>query len=137
MILTWQQWINKSQASMIAARNSLNAGDLPAAVSRAYFAAFQAVTGALIKQGHQPNLVTGNWGHFGTQNQFSVLIRQVRSKQRILRQARGNFKDFYFYRPRADYGDDSIFTTNMTKQLIREAGQVVSLMQKLIEEGDI
>ena len=114
MILTWQQWMNKSQASMIATRNSLKSGDLPASVSRAYFAAFQAVTGALIKRGHQPNSVTGNWGHLGTQNQFTVLIRQVRSKQRRLRQARGNFEDLYFYRPRADYGDDSIFTTNMT-----------------------
>jgi uncharacterized protein (UPF0332 family) len=90
-MLTWQQWMNKSQASMIAARNSLKAGDLPAAVSRAYFAAFQAVTGALIKRGYQPNLVTGNWGHLGTQNQFTALIRQVRSKQRRLRQARANF----------------------------------------------
>jgi len=110
---------------------------LPAAVSRAYFAAFQAVTGALIKQGYQPNLVTGNWGHLGTQNQFSALIRQVRSKQRRLRQARGNFKKLYFARPRADYGDDSIFTANLTQQLVRESGQIVSLIQTLIEEGDI
>ncbi|MBM3240875.1 HEPN domain-containing protein [Candidatus Poribacteria bacterium] len=136
-MLTWQQWINKSQASMIAARNSLKSGDLPAAVSRAYFAAFQAVTGALIKRGYQPNPMTGNWGHLGTQNQFTVLVRQVRSKQRRLRQARGNFEDLYFYRPRADYGDDSIFTTDMTQKLVRTPGQVVSLMQKLIEDGDI
>jgi hypothetical protein len=35
-MLSWQQWMNKSQASITAARNSLEAGDLAAAVSRAY-----------------------------------------------------------------------------------------------------
>ncbi|HIE28794.1 TPA: HEPN domain-containing protein [Candidatus Poribacteria bacterium] len=137
MMLTWQQWMNKSQASMTAARNSLMAEDLAAAVSRAYFAAFQAVTGILIKRGDKPNPATGNWGHTGTQNQFTVLIRQIRSKQRRLRQARQHFRNLYLARPYADYGDDSIFTTNTVEQLVRQAGQVVSLMQRLIEDGDI
>jgi uncharacterized protein (UPF0332 family) len=136
-MLTWEQWINKSQASIVAARNSLKAGDFAAAVSRAYFAAFQAVTGVLIKRGNQPNPATGNWGHSGTQKQFPVLIRQVRPKHRRLRQARHDFRDLYLGRSRADYGDDSIFTMNTTQQLVRKAGQIVSLTQKLIEEGDI
>ena len=55
LMLTWQQWLNKAQASITAGQNSLEAGDLATAVSRAYFAAFQAVTGALIKRGYQPN----------------------------------------------------------------------------------
>ena len=59
-MLTWQQWNAKSTASIIAARYSLAAGHLAAAVSRAYFAVFQAVTGALIKLGYQPNENTGN-----------------------------------------------------------------------------
>ena len=54
-MLTWQQWLNKAQASITAGQNSLEAGDLATAVSRAYFAAFQAITGALIKRGYQPN----------------------------------------------------------------------------------
>ncbi len=136
-MLTWEQWMHKSKASIVAARNSLRAGDFAAAVSRAYFAAFQAVTGALITRGYQPNPATGNWGHLGTQNQFMVLIRRVRSKQRRLRLAKENFKNLYLYRPRADYGDDSIFTPQKAQQLVRDAGQVVSLIQKLIEEGDI
>ena len=136
-MLTWQGWLNKSQASIIAAQNSLKAGNLAAAVSRVYFAAFQAVTGALIKRGNQPNPATGNWGHSATQNQFPVLVRQVHSKQRRLRQARRYFKRLYFYRAFADYGDDSTFTKNLTQQLVREAGQAVSLIQKLIEDGDI
>ena len=136
-MLTWQQWLNKAQASITAGQNSLEAGDLAAAVSRAYFAAFQAVTGVLIKRGYQPNSETGNWGHKVTQNQFTVLIQQIRSKRRRLRREREHFKDLYFYRAFADYGDDSIITTQLTRQLIRESGQVVALMQRLIEEGDI
>ena len=136
-MLTWQQWLNKSHASMIAAQNSLKARDLAAAVSRAYFAAFQAVTGVLIKRGDRPNSATGNWGHKGTHNQFPMLVRQIRSKRRRLRQARNNFRTLYIGRPRADYGDDSIFTIHTTQQLVREAGQVVALMQRLIEDGDI
>jgi uncharacterized protein (UPF0332 family) len=136
-MLTWEEWLNKSQASIIAAQNSLTAGDLAAAVSRAYFAAFQAVTGALVKRGNQPNPATGNWGHKGTQNQFPVFIRQVRSKKRRLWQARENYRNLYLFRSRADYGNDSIFTMNLTQQLVREGGQVVSLMRKLIEDGDI
>lgn len=136
-MLVWQQWMKKSQNSMTAARNSLAAGDLAAAVNRAYFAAFQAVTGALVKCGYQPNPNTGNWGHVGTQNQFTALISQLHSKQRQLRQARQSFRILYLSRPYADYGDDSIFTKNTAQQLIRKAGQVVSLMQKLIEDGDI
>ena len=136
-MLTWQQWLNKSHASMTAAQNSLKAGDLVAAVSRAYFATFQAVTGVLIKRGDQPNSATGNWGHKGTQNQFLTLVRQVHSKRRRLRRTRGNFKNLYIARAHADYGEDSIFTMNTTQQLVREAGHVVFLMQKLIEDGDI
>jgi len=136
-MLSWQQWMNKSQASITAARNSLAAGDLAAAVSRAYFATFQAVSGALIKQGAQPNATTGNWGHLGTQNQFAVLIRQIRSKQRRLRQAREKFTNLYLTRPIADYGDDSKLTVNVVEQSVREAGQIVFLMQRLIEDGDI
>jgi len=136
-MLSWQQWMNKSQASITAARNSLAAGDLAAAASRAYFAAFQAVSGALIKRGYQPNMATGNWGHLGTQNQFSVLIRQIRSKQRRLRQAREKFTNLYLTRPIADYGDDSKLTVNVVEQSVREAGQIVFLMQLLIEDGDI
>ena len=97
-MLTWEQWLNKSQASITAAQNSLRAGDLAAAVSRAYFAAFQAVTGALIRRRYQPNPKSGNWGHKGTQNQFLMLIQQIRSKRRRLRREREHFKDLYFYR---------------------------------------
>ena len=137
MILTWQQWLNKAQDSITAEQNSLEAGDLTSAVSRAYFAAFQAVTGALIKRGYQPNSETGNWGHKVTQNQFTILIQQVRSKRRRLRREREHFKDLYFYRAFADYGDDSIITTKLARQLVRESGQVVTLVQRLIEDGDI
>ena len=136
-MLTWQQWLNKAQDSMAAGQNSLETGNLASAVSRAYFAAFQAVTGALIKRGYQPNSETGNWGHKVTQNQFTVLIQQVRSKRRRLRREREHFKDLYFYRAFADYGNDSIITTKLARQLVREAGQVVTLVQRLIEEGDI
>ena len=72
-----------------------------------------------------------------TQNQFTVLIQQIRSRRRRLRREREHFKDLYFYRAFADYGDDSIITTQLTRQLIRESGQVVALMQRLIEDGDI
>lgn len=76
-------------------------------------------------------------GHLGTQNQFSVLIRQIRSKQRRLRQAREKFTNLYLTRPIADYGDDSKLTVNVVEQSVREAGQIVFLMQLLIEYGDI
>jgi len=136
-MLTWQQWNAKSNASIIATRHSLVAGDLAAAVSRAYFAAFQAVTGALIKLGYQPNEETGNWGHQGTQKQFLLLIRRSRSKHGRLRRARQSFRRLYRARPIADYGDDSIITGGIANSLIREAGQIVSLIQRMIGEGDI
>jgi len=136
-MLSWQQWFDKSTASMSAARNSLAAGDVVAAVSRAYFAAFQAVTGALIKLGQQPNEVTGNWGHNSTQNLFPVLIRRGGRKRGRLTRARHSFGDLYRVRPIADYGDDSIITESMAEQLVREAGRIVNLMHRMIEDGDI
>jgi hypothetical protein len=81
--------------------------------------------------------MTGNWGHIGTQNQFAVLIRQIRSKQRRLQYAREKFMNLYLARPIADYGDDSILTTNVVEQSVRAAGQIVYLVQILIEDGDI
>ena len=45
--------------------------------------------------------------------------------------------NLYLTRPIADYGDDSELTTNTVEQSVREAGQIVSLMQLLIEDGDI
>ena len=64
----------------------------------------------------------------------TILIPQVRSKQTRLRRARGNFRKLYIARSRADYGDDSIFIANLTQELVKEAGQIVSLIQKLIME---
>jgi len=133
-MLTWQQWNAKSVASTIAARHSLAAGDLAAAVSRAYFAAFQAITGTLIKLGYQPNEETGNWGHQGTQKQFLLLVRMSRSRRERLRRALQSFRRLYRARPIADYGDDSIITVDIAKSLIREAGQIVSLIQRMMEE---
>ena len=43
----------------------------------------------------------------------------------------------YRGRPIADYGDDSVITEGIANSLIREAGQIVSLIQRMIEEGDI
>lgn len=136
-MLSWQQWFDKSTASISAARSSLAAGDFVAAVSRAYFAAFQAVTGALIKLRQQPNEITGSWGHSGAQNQFSILIRRSDRKRDRLTRARHSFRNLYRIRPIADYGDDSIITESMAEQLVREAGRIVNLMHRMIEDGDI
>lgn len=93
--------------------------------------------GALIKLGYQPNENTGNWGHQGTQKQFLLLIRMSRSKHERLRRARQSFRRLYRARTIADYGDDSVIAGDIANSLIGEAGQIVLLIQRMIEEGDI
>jgi uncharacterized protein (UPF0332 family) len=134
--MTWDKWLKKSEESMMTARENLANSRIAPAISRAYFAAFQAVTGALIKAGYQPQKGRGNWGHRGTQGQLLNLISRVVSKQHLFAAYRA-FKPLYRARGIADYGDDAALTASDSQKAVREAGQIVVIVRRLIERGEI
>ncbi len=71
--------------ALSAAGKCLKDGRFRSAVSRAYYAMFSAVTGALIRVGQEPRQPEGTWAHQKLPN----LVRDVLAK----RLGRGSMKD--------------------------------------------
>ncbi len=136
-MLPWEQWRGKSAASLSAALNSLNSGDVAAAVSRAYYASFQMVTCVLHKL-HATPPARGHWGHEGSQIQFYYAICRRRTSKRMqLLGMRIAFSRLRVWRVIADYGDDSKLTLEIAENLFTKAKSIVGLLNDLIERGEI
>jgi uncharacterized protein (UPF0332 family) len=75
-VLTWEQWQEKSRSSLEASRILLQNNKSVEAASRAYYAAYQMVTGVLIKLKLTPRGEYGNWAHQETQEMYRTHICQ-------------------------------------------------------------
>ncbi len=136
-MILWEQWKSKATASLTAAQHSLESGDLSAAVSRAYYAAFQIVTCVLHKL-HATTPERGHWGHEGSQVQFYYAIcRRNTSKRMQLLGMRIAFAQLRIWRVVADYKDDSGLTKQLAENLITKSKSIVGLLNELIERGEV
>jgi len=138
-MLTWEQWQEKSKSSLEAARILLENGKPVEAASRAYYAAYQMVTGVLIKLKLSPRIEYGNWSHEETQNMFRIHICQkvdLRHKEKnALLELRNDFWLLLTKRRHADYGIDRGIDLLLAWTLWRDSNRFVALLQNLIERG--
>lgn len=73
-MLTFEQWQEKSESSLEAAQILIDHDKPVEAVSRAYYAAYQMVTGVLVKLKLNPRTELGNWAHQETIKMYRIHI---------------------------------------------------------------
>lgn len=138
-MLTWIEWRDKSQSSLAAVEVLLAHGRPVEAASRAYYAAYQMVTAALLKLRLEPRTEYGNWSHHETVEMYHTHICKKADleykEKRALLDLRQELKGLLETRYRADYGDPTIIVIAVAMGLWRAANRIVGLLQSLIKRG--
>lgn len=124
--VTSDLWVEKATLALEAARQSLDAGNLPAAANRGYFALYAAVTAALMKAGQMPP-ERGNWAHA----RLPIAVRQhVRGPFHARRLAIMLLDRLYKLRLLADYGNHRRLDADELGAVLRQLGAVVRSSQE-------
>jgi uncharacterized protein (UPF0332 family) len=138
-VLTWEQWRQKSKSSLEAGRILLERNKPVEAASRSYYAAYQMVTGVLLKLGLNPRSSYGNWSHHETLEMYQTHVcKKVNlgfREQQALKNLFRKFRALLGTRYLADYGDSSVITLSSAQSLWRDANRLVSLLSSLIQRG--
>lgn len=138
-MLTWEQWLEKSNDSLEASRILLEHQKPVKAANCAYYAAYQMVTGVLIKQKLSPREEYGNWSHLDTQEMYHTHICQKADlgyKEKVaLINLRSGFRNLLIKRYAADYGFDKGIDMALSRILWRDASRLIRLLETLIKRG--
>jgi uncharacterized protein (UPF0332 family) len=109
------------------------------AASRAYYAAYQMVTGVLIKLKLDPRSEFGNWSHYETQEMYRTHICQKADlgykEKTVLLKLRLSFQYLLKTRYKADYGLDKDIDIPVSQSLWRDANRLIKLLENLIKRG--
>lgn len=138
-MLTWEQWQEKSKSSLAASRILLENEKPVEAASRAYYAAYQMVTGALIKLKLSPRAEFGNWSHEETQDMYRIHICRKADlgykEKNALSKIRGGFGLLLTKRRNADYGIDKNIDILLARTLWRNSSRLITVLRNLVERG--
>lgn len=138
-MLTWEEWQAKSKSSLAASQVLLERDKPVEAASRAYYAAYQMVTGALLRIKLSPRNELGNWAHRDTLEMYRTHICQKTDLQfkekRVLKSLFPKFRYLLITRYRADYGETTAIDLPLATLLWRDANQLVNLLDRLIRRG--
>jgi len=138
-VLTWEQWLEKSESSLEASRILLENNKPVEAASRTYYAAYQMVTGVLIKLKLDPRSEFGNWSHYETQEMYRTHICRKTNlnykDRRALSTLCMGFQNLFIARHKADYGLDQSINTLLARTLWRDANRLVRLLENLTKRG--
>jgi uncharacterized protein (UPF0332 family) len=109
------------------------------AASRAYYAAYQMVTGVLIELKLDPRSEFGNWAHYETQEMYRTHICQKADleykEKRALKSLVLEFRHLLETRYLADYGETTKIDLLLAKSHWRDANRLVNLLHRLIRRG--
>jgi len=109
------------------------------AVNRAYYAAYQMVTGVLIKIGQTPRQDLGNWSHDDTQILLASRLCRHRRLPYKSRTALKNqifpFRSLLVMRYHADYGHAGMIDAAVAEPLVGHAGRLLNLLERFIGRG--
>jgi uncharacterized protein (UPF0332 family) len=138
-MLTWEEWREKSNNSLDASRVLLEHQKPVKAASCAYYAAYQMVTGVLIKLKLKPRDEYGNWSHLETLEMYRTHICQKTAldhkEKNALISLRSSFRNLLLKRYVADYGFDKGIDMALSQILWRDASRLVRLLENLIKKG--
>jgi uncharacterized protein (UPF0332 family) len=138
-VLTFEQWQEKSESSLEAAQILMEHEKPIEAVSRLYYAAYQMVTGVLIRLKLNPREEFGNWSHHETIQMYRVHICQNAKLGYKERQALRNLLPKYSVllekRYRADYGAPTAEDLSRVKSYWRNSNRLITLLKSIIGRG--
>ena len=138
-MLAWQEWREKSKSSLEAAKILLEKDKPVEAASRSYYAAYQMVTGVLMRLKLDPRSEYGNWSHYDTQEMYRTHICQKADlgfkEKRALKNLVQAFRTLLKMRTMADYGTTSTVNQSLVLSLWRDANRMVNLLTSLIKRG--
>jgi uncharacterized protein (UPF0332 family) len=138
-MLTWIEWRDKSQSSLAAAEILLAHGRPVEAASRAYYAAYQMVTAALLKLRLAPRTEYGNWSHHETVEMYRTHLCKKASlgfkEKRALTSLYLKFNTLLRLRYLADYGDASQIDVTVAQNSWRDASRISGLLNSLVQRG--
>ena len=138
-MLTWKQWREKSKSSLEAAQILLERNKPVEAASRSYYAAYQIVTGVLLKLDLNPRSSYGNWSNHETLEMYHTHVCKKAGlgfrEQQALKNLFRKFRSLLGTRYLADYGDSSGITLPSAQSLWRDANRLFGLLNSLIQRG--
>lgn len=138
-MLTWEQWREKSESSLEAAQVLLERNKPIEAASRSYYAAYQIVTGVLLKLNLIPRGGYGNWSHHETLEMYHTHVCKKVDlgfrEQQALKNLFLKLRTLLGTRYLADYGDSSMITLSFAQSLWRDANRLYRLLNSLIRGG--
>jgi uncharacterized protein (UPF0332 family) len=138
-MLAWEQWREKSQSSLEAARILLQNNKPVEAAGRAYYAAYQMVTAVLLRLKLNPRGDYGNWSHQETVKMYHTHIcRKIDlgfKEKHALKRLLLKFQTLLETRYLADYGDTSTIVVSVAESHWRDASRITSLLSTLIRKG--
>jgi uncharacterized protein (UPF0332 family) len=138
-VLKSEQWQEKSESSLEASRILLENNKPVEAVSRASYAAYQMVTGVLIKLNLDPRTAYGNWSHHETIKMYRAHICQRAGlgpkEKNALRNLLPKLRHLPERRAEADYSVLSITDLSLVKSHWRDAKRLVCPLKSLLMRG--
>ncbi len=117
--------IDRAGRALETARKNLSDDDAPAAVNRAYYAAFYAATAALLEVGETPK------SHHGVQNRFYVHFVVTGRLPKVHGEILGHA---FLLRQRADYEATTTFDKTAAADLISDVERFVRAAEGLLPE---
>jgi uncharacterized protein (UPF0332 family) len=138
-VLAFEQWQEKSESSLEASQILIDHDKPVEAVSRAYYAVYQMVTGVLVKLKLNPRQEFGNWSHYDTLEMYRIHICHKANLGPKEKKALGDllpkFRLLLQMRARADYGVSLKTDLSLVSSHWRNANRHVSLLKSLIKRG--
>ncbi len=128
----WERWYQMAQGSLAAAVLLKTQGEARSSASRAYYAAYQAVTAVLLYQGMMPPEGREAWSHEATPELFWKLSGTVLT-QDARRDASSRLEASYALRVHADYVSIAELTELALRGSIKDASFILKLAKRVFE----
>ena len=130
----WERWLLMARGSLAAAQVLAAQGEARSGASRAYYAAYQAVTAILLYHGMTPPADREAWSHDATPDLLrrlaQTMLRQDRRKDIAQR-----LSDLYDWRLTADYISTAEVEKSPLKIALKDASFIVEVAGRVLPRG--
>lgn len=131
----WQQWWILAQESQQGAKAAEEKACLRSAVSRYYYAAFQAATAVLHYVKLTPPEGEQGWSHQSTPDMLEEHLRPYIPSRATRHRLRQQLRDLYKYRISADYKGNEQVDASDVQSAKRIVGFITSQIESVLPGG--
>lgn len=126
----WKQWVLMARGSLIAAQSLAIQGEVRSSVSRAYYAAYQAVTALLLYARLPPPEGREGWSHEATPDLLKNIPLKILNSQ-IQQSLTERLEVLYNLRLSADYHGSAELDNDVTAA-VRSATFIVKIVTDIL-----